>query len=102
MNANVMGNTWGIPETAARGVRYSPEDIVIGKFQGTVNIPWAAGFSNDYKLPVESLKPILATEVGSARTARKQLLAGFGGFFHVFPATSGHRHAGTSLASTNR
>ena len=54
MNANVMGNTWGIPETAAQGVRYSPEDIVIGKFQGALDIPWAAGFSNHYKLPLES------------------------------------------------
>jgi oxalate decarboxylase len=72
MNANVMGNTWGIPETAAKGVRYSPEDIVIGKFQGVLDIPWAAGFSNHYKLPVESLAPMLATEFGSARTARKQ------------------------------
>ncbi len=72
MNANVMGNTWGIPETAAKGVRYSPEDIVIGKFQGALDIPWAAGFSNHYKLPVEGLPPMLATEFGSARTARKQ------------------------------
>jgi hypothetical protein len=72
MNANVMGNTWGIPVTAAKGIRYSPEDIVIGKFQGTLDIPWAAGFSNHYKLAVESLPPMLATEFGSARTARKQ------------------------------
>jgi oxalate decarboxylase len=72
MNANVMGNTWGIPETAAKGIRYSPEDIVIGKFQGTLDTPWAAGFSNHYKLPVESLPPMLATEFGSARTAREQ------------------------------
>ena len=72
MNANVMGNTWGIPVTAAEGIRYSPEDIVIGKFQGTLDSPWAAGFSNHYKLAVESLPPMLATEFGSARTARKQ------------------------------
>ena len=73
MNAKVMGNTGGIPETAAKGIRYSPEDIVIGKFQGTLDIPWAAGFFNHYKLSVESLPPMLATEFGYARTARKQL-----------------------------
>jgi oxalate decarboxylase len=72
MNANVMGNTWGIPETAAKVVRYAPEDIVIGQVEGPVDVPWTAGFPNHYKLAVESLPPLLATEFGSARTARKQ------------------------------
>ena len=72
MNANVMGNTLGISQTATTGIRYSPEDVVIGKYEGTLEVPWAAGFSNHYKLAVESLPPMLATNFGSARTARKQ------------------------------
>jgi oxalate decarboxylase len=72
MNANVMGNTLGISQTAATGIRYSPEDLVIGKFEGALDVPWTAGFSNHYKLAIESLPPMLATAFGSARTARKQ------------------------------
>ena len=72
MNANVMGNTFGISQTATTGIRYSPEDVVIGKYEGTLEVPWAAGFSNHYKLAAESLPPMLATNFGSARTARKQ------------------------------
>ena len=55
-----------------REPQYSPEDIVIGGFQGKLDIPWTAGFSNHYKLAVESLPPLLATDFGSARTARRQ------------------------------
>lgn len=72
MNANVMGNTWNLPETAAKDVRYSPEDILIGPTTGRAEIPWQARFANHYKLSLESMAPAIANEFGAVRTARKQ------------------------------
>ncbi|HQU09283.1 MAG TPA: cupin domain-containing protein, partial [Opitutales bacterium] len=72
LNANVMGNTWALPEAAAKDLRYSPKDSVIGRIEGTTQIPKTAGFANHYKMPVKSIPPLVATEYGSATTLRKQ------------------------------
>lgn len=72
MNANVMGNTWNLPESAAKNVRYSADDIIIGKAGGATEVPWQAGFGNHYKLALEGMAPAIANAFGSVRTARRQ------------------------------
>lgn len=72
MNANIMGNTWGLPENATQGLRYDPKDIVMARKEGAAQIPHAAGFGNHYKMSVKGLPALVNTDYGSATTIRKQ------------------------------
>lgn len=72
MTPSVMGNTWGLPESAVAGLRYSPEDILIGKTDGAAVIPPGAAFASRYKIAAEALPAMINNEFGSARTVKKQ------------------------------
>lgn len=72
MSPGVIGNTWELPVSAVEGLRYSPQDIILGKTDGKPVVPSSAAFPNHYKLAVEALPPLISGEHGAVRTARKQ------------------------------
>lgn len=72
MSPSVMGNTWGLPTSAVENLRYSPEDLVFARTDGTPELPSSVRFPNHYKYPVESTAPLVNNAHGTVRVARRQ------------------------------
>jgi oxalate decarboxylase len=70
MSPGVMGNTWGMDAQALSGITRAPTDVVFGRCDGRAAVPAAAGTPNEWKFAVESMRPLIANEFGTARLAR--------------------------------
>jgi oxalate decarboxylase len=75
MTANVMGNTWGLPESELGGLTRSRVDVEFGRSAGPCEIPEAAKFVSPHKFAVEARGPLLSTDYGSVRVARRDTWA---------------------------
>jgi oxalate decarboxylase len=71
MTANVMGNTWGVPESDLAGVTRSRVDVEFGRIDGLCEIPASALYVSPHKFAVEARNPLLSTDYGSVRVARR-------------------------------
>jgi oxalate decarboxylase len=73
MSDAVLGNTWGLPESAFAGLSHSTEPAWIVGREGEAVIPSTADFDNPLKFDVEVESPAISSPAGSARVARSQV-----------------------------
>ncbi|MFM1883520.1 MAG: hypothetical protein RJA05_1929, partial [Planctomycetota bacterium] len=70
MSPGVMGNAWGMDAQALSGITHAPTDVVFGRTDGRASVPAGADGPNEWKFAVESMRPLIANEFGTARLAR--------------------------------
>jgi oxalate decarboxylase len=73
MSDAVLGNTWGLPESAFAGLSHSTEPAWIVERQGEPDVPSTADFESPLKFDVEVESPPIASPAGTARVARSQV-----------------------------
>jgi len=73
MSDAVLGNTWGLPESAFTGLSHSTEPGWIVKREGEPEVPSTAGFGSPLKFDVEAESPPIDSPAGTARVARSQV-----------------------------
>lgn len=73
MSDAVLGNTWGLPESAFAGLTHTTEPGWIVRRQGDPGIPSTAGFDSPLRFDVEVESPPIASPAGTARVARSQV-----------------------------
>jgi len=67
----VLGNTYGVSHKVFKEMKRSTKEIFAALREGALKIPDGARYASEYRFHLEDTAPLIATEGGTAKLARK-------------------------------